>query len=124
TLLSEEDDIEQEPKQILIAKQHPLEAQILSKVLSNLNYPIEIINDIKNLKTKIIDKKYDILLIDRELAKLNKETIANQHKNINIILLSLSKTESSFNKSIIKEELVGRIQINDLKRVIDKYRSN
>lgn len=124
TLLMEEDDSEQEPKQILIAKKNPLEAQILSKVLSNLNYPIEIIDDIQSLKSKIMDKKYDILLIDRELAKSNKEIIANQHKNMNVILLSLSKTASNFNKSIIKEELVGRIQINDLKRVIDKYRSN
>ncbi|MCK4441307.1 MAG: response regulator, partial [Sulfurovaceae bacterium] len=125
TLLSEDDeDTEQEPKQILIAKQNPLEAQILSKVLSNLNYPIEIINDMKSLKARITDKKYDILLIDRELAKSNKEIIANQHKNMNVILLSLSKTENSFNKNIIKEELIGRIQINDLKRTIDKYRSS
>jgi len=124
TLLMEEDDSEQEPKKILIAKQNPLEAQILSKVLSNLKYEIEIIDDIKNLKTKIRDKQYDILLIDRELAKNNKEVITSQHKGMNVILLSLSPSASSFNKIIIKEEIVGRIEINDLKRVIDKYRSN
>jgi len=124
TLLMEEDDIEQEPKKILIAKQNPLEAQILSKVLSNLKYEIEIIDDIKNLQTKIRDKQYDILLIDRELAKNNKEIITVQHKGMNVILLSLSPSAHSFNKMIIKEEIIGRIEINDLKRVIDKYRRN
>jgi len=124
TLLMEDDDIEQEAKKILIAKQNPLEAQILSKVLSNLNYEIEIIDDMKNLKTKIRDKQYDILLIDRELAKNNKEIIAKQHKGMNVILLSLSKSVSNFNRTIIKEEIVGRIEINDLKRVIEKYRNN
>jgi hypothetical protein len=123
-LLSSNEDSQEEVKNILIAKKNPLEAQILSKVLSNLKYEIEIIDDINSLKLKIIDNKYDILLIDRELAKSNKEIISQQHKDMNVILLSLSKSENSFNRNIIKEELVGRIQINDLKRVIDKYRSN
>ncbi len=123
-LLSSNEDSQEEVKNILIAKKNPLEAQILSKVLSNLKYEIEIIDDINSLKLKIIDNKYDILLIDRELAKSNKEIISQQHEDMNVILLSLSKSENSFNRNIIKEELVGRIQINDLKRVIDKYRSN
>jgi len=124
TLLMEDENSEQKPKKILIAKHNPLEAQILSKVLSNLKYNIEIVNDIKNLKNKIEDKQYDILLIDTELVENNKEVISKQHDNMNVILLSLTKSPYNFNKTIIKDEIIGRIQTDDLKRVIDKYRNN
>jgi CheY-like chemotaxis protein len=110
-------------KLILIAKKNPLEAQILSKVLANLEYKIEIISDISNLKNKIQDKRYDTLLIDRELEIRNQETIKMQHKNMSVIMLSLTESENSqYDRDTIKDELVGVIKKDDLKQIIDKYR--
>ncbi|SFV62636.1 BarA sensory histidine kinase (= VarS = GacS) [hydrothermal vent metagenome] len=110
-------------KVILIAKKNPLEAQILSKVLSNLEYQIEIISDMKNLKNKIQNRDYDTLLIDRELEALNQEAIKMQHKDMSVILLSLTKSKNSqYNHRTIKEELIGIIKKDELKQVIDKYR--
>jgi signal transduction histidine kinase/CheY-like chemotaxis protein len=119
-----EDEIESVgEKLILIAKKNPLEAQILSKVLSNLEYKIEIISDMKNLKNKIQDRRYDTLLIDRELEIHNQEAIKMQHRDMSVILLSLTELkESQFNPTTIKEELVGIIKKDELQRVIDKYR--
>ncbi|NOZ90536.1 MAG: response regulator [Epsilonproteobacteria bacterium] len=118
----EEYEEDKEQKSILIAKKNPLEAQILSKVLSNLNYKIEIIDNMDTLKYKIKDKKYDILLIDRELEKSNKNIISNQHKDMNIILLSLTKSQDSTLDSNIKEEIIGIIQKDEIQNIIQKYR--
>ncbi len=124
SLIMEEDDEEEseEPKSILIAKKNPLEAQILSKVLSNLDYKIEIIDNINNLETKIKDKKYDILLIDRELEKSNRQIISKQHRDMNIILLSLTKSQDTTLDKNIKEEIVGIIQKDEIHNIIQKYR--
>ncbi len=112
-----------EEKEILIAKKNPLEAQILSKVLSNLEYKIEIISDMKNLKDKIQDKRYDTLLIDRELEVLNREAIKMQHRDMSVILLSLTELKGGqYNMDTIKDELVGIIKKDELQHVINKYR--
>jgi signal transduction histidine kinase/CheY-like chemotaxis protein len=130
TLLDEEFEepkkrrvLRREEKNILIAKKNPLEAQILSKVLANLDYKIEILDNIRNLKEKIQDERYDILLIDRELEEFNQEAIKQQHQEMSVILLTLSEIKNShYNTNTIKEELVGIIKKDKLKRVIDKYR--
>ncbi|NEW61715.1 response regulator, partial [Sulfurovum sp. bin170] len=116
------EDVDEE-KVILIAKKNPLEAQILSKVLSNLEYQIEIISDMKNLENKIQNSDYDTLLIDRELEAFNQEAIKMQHRDMSVILLSLTESkDSQYNRETIKEELIGVIKKDELKRVIDKYR--
>jgi len=112
-----------EEKVILIAKKNPLEAQILSKVLSNLGYEIEIINKIGELNTKIQDTTYDILLIDMDLEKRYKDIIKKQHKSMSVILMTLRDVdEDSYDKTTIKEVLVGVMNIDKLKYIINKYR--
>jgi len=112
-----------EPKLILIAKKNPLEAQILSKVLANLKYKIEIVSDMGNLENKIKDTKYDTLLIDRELEIRNQRVIKMQHKNMSVIMLSLTESKDrQYDRKTIKDELIGVIKKDELKRVIDRYR--
>ena len=121
TLIFEEE--EDKEKTILIAKKNPLEAQILSKVLSNLGYQIEIISDMKELYSKIQDEIYDILLIDIDLEEQNRESIKRQHRNMSVILLTLREIEANnYDKNTIKEVLVGVMNIDKLKYIINKYR--
>jgi signal transduction histidine kinase/CheY-like chemotaxis protein len=117
-------DMEEEyEKVILIAKKNPLEAQILSKVLSNLEYKIEIISDMKNLRSKIQDSHYDTLLIDRELEESHQDIVKLQHKDMSVILLSLTQLiNSGYNRETIRDELVGVIKKDELKQIINKYR--
>ncbi len=117
-----DEDMEDKDKIILIAKKNPLEGQILSKVLSNLGYKIEIINKIATLYDKIQDSKYDILLIDKELA--DTDLIKKQHRSMNVILLTLKELENGedYDKNYIKEVLVGVMQIDKLKDIINRYR--
>jgi CheY-like chemotaxis protein len=122
TLLPELND-EPEDKKILIAKKNPLEAQILSKVLSNSGYNIDIISDVQSLDSKIQDNSHDILLIDFALEEQYRDSIKKQHKNMNVILLSLKEIdETLFDKTLIKEVLVGVMNVDELKYIINKYR--
>jgi len=117
----EEEEEDNTPKSILIFKRNPLEAQILAKVLSNIGYSIEIISNLKELSQKIADKNYDILLIDIELADYS--TLKRQHPKMNVVLLSLKEIDKSkLDGSIIKDVLVGVMQIDKLKEIITKYR--
>ena len=118
-----DDDIEEKEKIILIAKKNPLEGQILSKVLSNLGYNIDMINNISTLQDKIQDDRYDILLIDRELADSN--ILKKQHRNMSVILLTLKELEDDdYNREYIKEILVGVMKIDKLKEIINRYRDS
>ena len=118
-----EEKYEASERLILIAKKNPLEAQILSKVLSNLMYKIEILDKIENLESKVQDNNYDLLFIDIELEKGNQDSLSKHHKAMNIIRLSLNKSKNVERSSYIKEEIVGVMNKDNLMSVIEKYRS-
>ena len=110
-------------KKILILKKNPLEAQILSKVISNLNYNIEIVSQVKHLEKFIQEEQYDILLIDKEIEQFNQNILEKQHKNMNVIMLSLAKFSNEYyNNKLIKEVHVGIIKRDKIEQLIQKYR--
>jgi CheY-like chemotaxis protein len=119
----EEIKISDKEKKILILKKNPLEAQILSKVISNLNYDIEIVNKVNQLETYIQEEKYDILLIDKEIEQFNHKILEKQHSKMNVIMLSLAKSENDhYNTNLIKEIHVGIIKRDKIEQLIKKYR--
>ena len=129
--LQEEKSIEKEfklpkrdnEKKILILKKNPLEAQILSKVISNLNYEIEIVHEINELEGFIQLEKYDILLIDKEIEEFNHDILKMQHADMNVIMLSLNKPSNEYyNTHLIKEIHVGVIKREKIAQLIKKYR--
>ena len=116
-------ELSHQEKKILILKKNPLEAQILSKVITNLNYDIEIISYVNQLESLIEDEQYDILLIDKEIEEFNQKVLEKQHKNMNVILLSLSKdTNEYYNTKLIKEVYGGIIKRDKIAQLIKKYR--
>jgi CheY-like chemotaxis protein len=113
----------QKEKIILIAKKNPLEAQILSKVITNIDYKIKIVNQIIELDQLISDDKYDLLFIDKELEEFNQAILKKQHKDMSVILLSLNQlTNAHYNTQLIKDVLIGTINGEKIKEVIKKYR--
>jgi signal transduction histidine kinase/DNA-binding response OmpR family regulator len=111
-------------KKILIAKKNSLEAQILSKVITNMNYEIEVVDSMEELKSLIQMSEYDILLIDKELEESNKDILTKQHSKMNVIMLSLNQSdnEASFSSTLVKELHVGVIKRDKLAQLIKKYR--
>jgi len=110
-------------KKILIVKKNPLEAQILSKVIANLNYSIELVHKLENLEKLIQDDQYDILLIDREIEEFNHSILKKQHPKMNVIMLSLNRPSNEYyNTNLIKEIHVGIIKREKIEQLIRKYR--
>jgi len=111
-------------KKILIAKKNSLEAQILSKVITNMNYEIEVVDSMEELKSLIQMSDYDILLIDKELEESNKDVLSQQHSKMNVIMLSLNQSDNEipFSSTLIKELHVGVIKRDKLAQLIKKYR--
>jgi len=111
-------------KKILIAKKNSLEAQILSKVIANMDYEIKVVDSMKELNRLIQISDYDILLIDKELEEANKDILKKQHSKMNVIVLSLNQPDNkiSFNSDIVKELHVGIIKREKLAQLIQKYR--
>ena len=120
-LMEEEEVIED--KIILIAKKNPLESQILSKVINNMGYSIEIVQHIEELEFLIQNPNYDMLLIDKELKEFNKSILQKQHSEMNVIMLSSSKGEPQhYNKHLVKEVLSGIITRGKIEQLIQKYK--
>jgi signal transduction histidine kinase/CheY-like chemotaxis protein len=112
-----------EEKEILILKKNPLEGQILSKVIANLNYKIQIVHHIDELESYIQQPRYDILLIDKEIEQYNEKVLNKQHKGLNVIMLALSQRNNEhYNKKLIKEVHVGVIKREKIEQLIRKYR--
>ena len=110
-------------KSILIAKRNPLEAQILSKVITNLGYEIEVVDYIQDLETHIQNDDYDILFIDKELEEFNTNIIKRQHPKMNVIMLALNKPNNEYyNTKLIKEIHIGIIKRENISQLIRKYR--
>jgi len=126
-LLLEEEEEEQEilteDRTILIAKKNPLEAQILSKVLANLNYKIEILDQVEHLNEKLKNRQYDLLLIDKEIEQKNQNRLKERHSGLKIIRLTLNPSGEHFHNDDIQEELVGVMKRDELQAIIEKYRS-
>ena len=110
---------------ILIAKKNPLESQILSKVINNMGYNIRIVNHIDELESLIEDRKYDMLLIDRELKEFNNNILKKQHTRMNVIMLSNNKPDNQhYNTKLIKEVLFGIITREKIEQLIQKYKGS
>ncbi len=117
-----EDKVEIKEPTIIIAKKNPLEAQILSKVLANLNYKIEILDNVEHLDQKLQESQYDLLLIDKEIEEKNQGRLKKRHPNLTIIRLTLTPSMETDKNSDIKEEIVGIMKRDELQSVIEKYR--
>ena len=97
TDITEEESKEDRQKGILIAKKFILEKRVLSKVLDNLGYDYEILDDIEALSSKIASGKYDIVFTDEDLID---ESISRNNDKLAIITSVNSKEEI---ESLIKK---------------------
>ena len=121
-LINEDVFGEEEEKIILIAKKNPLETQILSKILVNLNCKIEIINEIELLDEKVQKSVYDLLFIDKGLETANQNRLKKRHRDLKVVRLSPNRSNDAYLNSNIQEELVGIMSGDTLKEIIQKYR--
>jgi signal transduction histidine kinase/CheY-like chemotaxis protein len=82
--------IEHKPKKILIAKRFLLEQRVLIKVISNLGFDYDTLNELTQLESKLNSNDYDIVFTD---DKLFTDTIKVFTKTIDIVTNTKSKDE-------------------------------
>jgi len=102
------------PKKILIAKKFLLAKRVLSKVLDNLSYEYELLEENTSLGDALKSDKYDIIFSDVELIT---EEISNSNKNIAII----TPENSNISITIHKGESISTDK-EDIENIIKKYR--
>jgi len=88
---------EKTAQSILVAKKFILEKRVLSKVLDNLGYEYEILDNMETLKSKMASGKYDIVFTDEDLVG---EDISKNEDKLAIITAVNSKEEIA---SLIKK---------------------
>jgi signal transduction histidine kinase/DNA-binding NarL/FixJ family response regulator len=79
---SQHDTEEKKDKKILIAKKFLLERRVLTKVVENLGYDYEIVEDIGILESKVASGDYDILFTDKDMVT---DSLKNNAQHIAII---------------------------------------
>jgi len=97
TLDSKEEEQADTQKRILIAKKFILEKRVLSKVLDNLGYSYDTLDDTATLHSEIASGKYDILFADEDLLD---DDISKDDDKLAIITSVNSKEEI---ESLIKK---------------------
>jgi CheY-like chemotaxis protein len=77
-------------KKILIAKKFLLERRVLTKVIENLGYDYEIVEETDKLEAELENGHYDILFTDAELVT---DTLKAKSKNVEIVTDNHVKNE-------------------------------
>jgi len=105
-------------KKILIAKNFILARRILAKVINNLGYEYEILEDINQLENEISSGKYDIVFTD---AQSVSQDISSSNENIAII--SSYDTNNTEGISVQKGESIDSTATKEeIHNIIRKYR--
>jgi len=103
---------------ILIAKKFVLPRRILAKVLENLGYTYDILEDISTLESSLDSGNYDIVFTD---VNLITEDISNSHENIAII--SSCDTKNPQEVKVQKGEMIKSTATKEeIENLINKYR--
>ncbi len=105
-------------KKILIAKKFVLSRRVLAKVLENLGYDYDILEDVDTLEEKLASNHYDILFTD---VKLVSDSISNSHENIAII--SSCDTKNPQEVTVANGETIASTATKEeIDNIIKKYR--
>ncbi len=85
-----EPETAQSDKKILIAKKFLLERRVLTKVIENLGYDYDIVEDMGTLEERLSSGHYDILFTDDELVT---DTLKQHADGVEIVTVSNDKDE-------------------------------
>jgi len=85
-----EEKVVKKPQKILIAKKFILEQRVLVKVIENLGYDYDALEELSQLEDKLLSNEYDIVFTDANLIAKNSDV---QKLTIHIVTETKSKDE-------------------------------
>ena len=105
-------------KRILIVKKFLLTRRILAKVLDNLDYTYDVLEDTTTLATALASGKYDVAFVDTDLVS---KSISSENDEIAIISSCNSK---NIEEAVVQrgETISGTATKEDIENIIKKYR--
>ena len=109
---------------ILLVKKNPLETKLFAKLLDALNFSYETASNAQEISIKLDTSKYKLLLVDKEVEKLDLEDLKKSCDNKNISTKIVVFVDPSDAQSDIPyaDEVVKNIMNKDLLRlVIEKF---
>ena len=113
-----EEETQNDKKKILIAKKFVLARRVLAKVLDNLGYDYDVLDDVNTLESALDTQTYDLVFTD---VKLVSDGISNSHENIAIISSCDNKNPQEV--SVQKGETIASTATKDeIDNIITKYR--
>ncbi|WP_457750327.1 ATP-binding protein [Sulfurimonas sp.] len=121
---------EQYKADILLAKKSLFETKLFTKILDSLGYSYEVTNNINDLKKKIENNSYKLILFDRECETLNLKDFAqllktkSQKSNLVTHLVLIVDPAMPHNEEDVQyvDETIKNIVNKDLLRlVIEKF---
>jgi signal transduction histidine kinase/DNA-binding response OmpR family regulator len=114
----QEEEKVKDKKKILIVKKFVLSRRILAKVIENLEYEYDILEQTDTLENSLASNEYDILFIDEDLLNDN---ISSSYENIAII--SSSSTGNTQDVAVKNgESIASTASKEDIANIIKKYR--
>lgn len=108
-----------ENKKILIAKKFLLSRRVLAKVLENLGYDYDVLDDVGTLESKMASDNYDLVFTDTDLV-----TEGISQSNENIAIICSSNTHHTLQETAVKkgETISNAASKEDIENIITKYR--
>lgn len=115
---------------ILLAKKNSFEAKLYNRIFSTLGYSYEIVDNILNLNALIEEYNYKIILFDKELERLDINTLAQQVQKLNqesglhtkLIMISSNTQNLSINEKVYLDDIIKNEPNKELlQKILQKH---
>jgi len=116
------EEIETPTKDILVYKKSPIETKIFSSVLAKLSDSIDSVNSVDELKVKLDESKYKIILFDKEISSIEPKEMAELIKKTPAIMFvdPIAKIEDE-DRALFNSVLPNIINKKQLEELVQKY---
>jgi CheY-like chemotaxis protein len=95
---------------VLLAKQNPIEMKLFSKILNDLGYTFECVDNIAQLQENISNKRYKVALFDKTLKELDLkelyDTIRTKNNDISLVMLIDPNVKEDENDAMYVHEII------------------
>ena len=115
-------EIETPKKDILVYKKSPIETKIFSSVLAKLSDSIDSVNSIEELKDKLKENSYNVILFDKEIPSISSAEMSKLIGKTSAIMFVDPITKiNDEDKALFENVLPNIINKKQLEELIQKF---
>jgi signal transduction histidine kinase/CheY-like chemotaxis protein len=116
------EEIESPKKDVLVYKKSPIETKIFSSVLAKLTGSIDSVNSVDELKAKLDENKYKVVLFDKEISSIEPNEMAELIKETPAVMFvdPITKIEDE-DRALFNSVLPNVINKKQLEELVQKF---